>query len=1172
MGQEVGETSSYFNSGVILPVFDSYGILINAVPQESQTIHHPRPVIRATWRAPKSHSRPDLTLYTLTSDSVVRVFHPVLDAPQRLELHCTLDSRLFLPSPLASNIDGSLIFPLDRQVLLSSIATMTQNGDAKEVSYAFEKEAQPSKRLEIIKNEEWDLFLRILKDGSILIRGIANIDRRPPTLLRQFTVLKTPPSTFSIHNLPTQLVLSTAESSNREKVPSVMLTSCSPLATHYLPLNSFFDGHKESLTLQAYNDHEVCDSGLEFEHITRFVRTADGRGLGITRTNGGETWCLDETTNKLRRVGHWIGKGLLAVLNADVGECIGHLTALHDEQSNTIVFQNHFTKTQHVLQVPPLNNIFSLPSNQSHALLIGVTDKSSIIQIKVASDIACDESPVRLSDQSLPLNDLQHILPVDPMVWSSRPIDMADTLLTQHDALVTISADGLLTFWASDVSSDNYKGSWRSTGSVATGRRGIRMARCSSAQKTVLIAPNGDGEEITIWDSKQSQFSTGLEYRQILSGGETIKDLDWTSTDGQSILAIGYSRHVILLCQQRMTYFEQEPAWGVFGKVDISGLTPYPISDSIWLSGGSLIVGAAHQMFHYGQSDTAVDEEERRESLFESVKAHNGPLVDYHPQMLLQCLLWNKSEYVKEILVGFYKSLSAFITKRENALKVRPLLVDRILRKEELELSGGYGSLPAFIGRQWNDLDDDGVFSKELAERLIALLDSNPVPGLTSNEKAHLIVLIRTTSEVDEQRRALDSNGLRYLISMRSFYILNERTDSSKVKPLSRGRSRLRYRDMVWAFHSESQEILLNASIQACGGKMTWDDAKALGAFIWMESAESMRTHMENIARNEYTSGEERDPTKCSLFYFALGKARLVHGLWRQAAWHKEQPATLRFLANDFQELRWKTAALKNAYALLSKQRFAYSAAFFLLGGNLKDAVTVCVRQLNDVQLAIALARVVEQRDDGPVFQGLLRDIVLPLAFKEGNRYLCSWAFWKLHRRDFAVRVLVTPLSELVKGLDIPIKEVNEELQYDDPSLALLFSQLKTKTLQTAKGCHALALDLTASWSFERPSPSRVRRLSAEDLHDIPARPFNRHVRRRSSILIDMEIPSVPGTQPSSPGRQPTTLPSVIDEEEPEIVQATTKPKPDRQTGIGNLMKTAKQDVSVPEFDMNAFF
>ena len=90
----------------------------------------------------------------------------------------------------------------------------------------------------------------------------------------------------------------------------------------------------------------------------------------------------------------------------------------------------------------------------------------------------------------------------------------------------------------------------------------------------------------------------------------------------------------------------------------------------------------------------------------------------------------------------------------------------------------------------------------------------------------------------------------------------------------------------------------------------------------------SQRSHLEIVARNEYTAGENRDPTACTLLYFALGKVKLVHGLWKQAAWHKEQGLMLKFLSNDFSEPRWKTAALKNAYALLSKRRFGQSEKF----------------------------------------------------------------------------------------------------------------------------------------------------------------------------------------------------------------------------------------------------
>ena len=85
-------------------------------------------------------------------------------------------------------------------------------------------------------------------------------------------------------------------------------------------------------------------------------------------------------------------------------------------------------------------------------------------------------------------------------------------------------------------------------------------------------------------------------------------------------------------------------------------------------------------------------------------------------------------------------------------------------------------------------------------------------------------------------------------------------------------------------------------------------------------------------------SQEDRDPTSCSLIFFALGKKKVVHGLWRQAPGHKEQNMMLKFLANDFTQDRWKTAALKNAYALLSKNRYGTSS-LVAVGSVLTDRI-----------------------------------------------------------------------------------------------------------------------------------------------------------------------------------------------------------------------------------------
>ena len=94
-----------------------------------------------------------------------------------------------------------------------------------------------------------------------------------------------------------------------------------------------------------------------------------------------------------------------------------------------------------------------------------------------------------------------------------------------------------------------------------------------------------------------------------------------------------------------------------------------------------------------------------------------------------------------------------------------------------------------------------------------------------------------------------------------------------------------------------------------------------------------------------------------------------------------------------------------------------YAAAFFLLGGSLKDAVNVCIKYLNDFQLAIALARIVEQSNEGSILIDILTNSVLPTAFALGNRWLGSWAFWMLHRRDLAVRILLVSGSNIKYAL-----------------------------------------------------------------------------------------------------------------------------------------------------------
>jgi hypothetical protein len=245
------------------------------------------------------------------------------------------------------------------------------------------------------------------------------------------------------------------------------------------------------------------------------------------------------------------------------------------------------------------------------------------------------------------------------------------------------------------------------------------------------------------------------------------------------------------------------------------------------------------------------------------------------------------------------------------------------------------------------------------------------------------------------------------------------------------------------------------------------------------------------------------------------------------ATWSREQAATSRLLANNFNEERWRTAALKNAYALMGRRRFEYAASFFLLADRLQDAVSVIYNQLGDTQLAIAVARVYGG-DDSPVLMSFLEDKILPQAAHEGNRWLATWAYWLLGRRDTAVRSLVTPLSNLLSPPETPNLRSMSFLT-DDPALVILYRQLREKSLQTLRGatmigmreewefvlhtarlyermgCDVLALDLVKTWEFLTPPPSNIAPGRPPLSPMMPRDSFHAHGPNQSATDFDFD-------------------------------------------------------------------
>lgn len=212
----------------------------------------------------------------------------------------------------------------------------------------------------------------------------------------------------------------------------------------------------------------------------------------------------------------------------------------------------------------------------------------------------------------------------------------------------------------------------------------------------------------------------------------------------------------------------------------------------------------------------------------------------------------------------------------------------------------------------------------------------------------------------------------------------------------------------------------------------------------------------------------------------------------------------------------------------MGKRRFAYAASFFLLADHLHDAVNVLHNQLGDTQLAIAVARVYGG-DDSPVLLSFLKDKILPQAARDGNRWLATWAYWLLGRRDTAVRSLVTPLSRLLSPPETPNFQSKSYLT-DDPALVVLYKQLREKSLQTLRGatmvgmreewefvlhttslyermgCDVLALDLVKTWEFLLPPPPTKAVPGRPPLSPMmPRESFHAHGPNQSATDFDFD-------------------------------------------------------------------
>ncbi|CAN6465807.1 unnamed protein product [Victoria cruziana] len=222
-------------------------------------------------------------------------------------------------------------------------------------------------------------------------------------------------------------------------------------------------------------------------------------------------------------------------------------------------------------------------------------------------------------------------------------------------------------------------------------------------------------------------------------------------------------------------------------------------------------------------------------------------------------------------------------------------------------------------------------------KRFSRILENSPQIPLVGNvERTQILALVDLLMEIIDRSGAtsyesFDEPGRRFWVAVR-FVKLHFRRKF--------GRAALAEELIVdssliaWAFLSDCHENLLSSVLSS---EPSWLEMKNLGIGFWFTNATMLR------------SREEKN----------------------------------------------KAAALKNAYVLMGRHQLELAVAFFILGGDHSSAVTVCAKNLGDVQLALIICRLLEGCG-GELERDLIATHLLPSSIQKGDYWLASILEWML--------------------------------------------------------------------------------------------------------------------------------------------------------------------------------
>jgi hypothetical protein len=120
--------------------------------------------------------------------------------------------------------------------------------------------------------------------------------------------------------------------------------------------------------------------------------------------------------------------------------------------------------------------------------------------------------------------------------------------------------------------------------------------------------------------------------------------------------------------------------------------------------------------------------------------------------------------------------------------------------------------------------------TESVASTMIEKLAKVAIPQLSGQEQIHLADIVECMAMMEKQRRSMDDNAARYMLFFRQHALRKGRANEVNLS----------WREINWAYHSNSQDILTDMVSHQFHSRVLWENARESGMFMWLSDVSTL--------------------------------------------------------------------------------------------------------------------------------------------------------------------------------------------------------------------------------------------------------------------------------------------------------------------------------------------